>query len=115
VWQRRQKISPQQVTTGPALIEGVKRMNVVMKHPQQREGIAQRNHYAMDIDRGRNCYTCRGFGHMAQYCRNKGTGGRIGQGRRLEYGNESNRQRRTEGGNEQQDNLNGEQDLILLN
>ena len=52
---------------------------------------------------------------MAQYCRNKGTGGRIGQGRRLEYGNESNRQRRTEGGNEQQDNLNGEQDLILLN
>ena len=25
----------------------------------------------MEIDRGRNCYARRGFGHMAHYCRNR--------------------------------------------
>ena len=39
---------------------------------------------------------------------------RIGEDRRLEYGNKNNRQRRSEEGNEQ-NNLNGKQDLILLN
>ena len=32
----------------------------------------RRDPYAMDIDRGRNCYVCRGFGHIAQHCRNRG-------------------------------------------
>jgi len=52
-------------------MEGVKRMNTVMLHPQQREEVAQRNPYVIEIDRGRNCYACGGFGHMAQYCRNR--------------------------------------------
>jgi len=26
----------------------------------------------MEIDRGRNCYACGGFGHMACHCRNRG-------------------------------------------
>jgi len=89
---------PQQVTTGPAPMERVKRMNTVMMYPQQREGVAQRNPYTMDIDKERNCYTCGEFGHMTWHCRNKGTGGRIGQGRRLEYENESNGQRRMKEG-----------------
>ena len=33
VWQRRQEISPQQVTTGSALMEGMERMNTVMVRP----------------------------------------------------------------------------------
>jgi len=95
-------------------MEGVERMNAVMMCPQQRVGDTQRNPYAMDVDRRerRNCYNCGGFGHMARYCRNRGIGNRIGKGRRLEYGG-NKRQRRIEGGNREQ-NLNGEQDLILL-
>ena len=57
-----------------------------MVYPQQRVGFAQRNSYAMDVDRGRNCYACGGFGHIAWHCRNRGVENRIGKGRRLEYG-----------------------------
>jgi len=39
----------------------------------------------MEIDRGRNCYVCRGFGHMAHHCRNSGRG-RTMERRRVEYG-----------------------------
>ena len=28
--------------------------------------------YAMEVDRGRNCFACRGFRHMACHCRNRG-------------------------------------------
>ena len=28
--------------------------------------------FAMEVDRGRNCYACGGFGHMARNCRNRG-------------------------------------------
>ena len=59
---------PQQVITVPALIKGVKRMNVVVVREQkqgQRMGPLRRDPYAMEVDRGRNCYTCRGFRHMA--------------------------------------------------
>jgi len=38
----------------------------------------------MEVDWGRNCYTCRGFGHMARHCRNRGRG-RPMEGRRVEY------------------------------
>jgi len=37
----------------------------------------------MEVDRGRNCYACRGFGHMACHCRNRE---RVMQRRRIEYG-----------------------------
>ena len=56
---------PQQVTTEPTPIKGVERMNVVIIHPQQREGVAQRNLYAIEVDRGKNCYACGRFRHMA--------------------------------------------------
>ena len=79
---------PQQVTTGPAPMEGVERTNVVaMRGQGQGAGIPpRRDPFAMDIDRGRNCYTCRGFGHMAHHYRNQGQRGRIADNRRVEYG-----------------------------
>ena len=84
VWQRRQQL-PQQVTTGPAPMEGVERMNVVVMRGQG-AGVPQRwDPFTMDIDRGRNCYACGGFGHMARNCRNRGMRGRVGENRRVEY------------------------------
>ena len=86
-------------------------MNVVMLHPQQREGVAQRNLYVMEVDRGRNCYACGKFRHMARHCRNRGERIRIGDGKRLEY-----RQRWGREGNfEQLDNLKEEKNLESLN
>ena len=40
----------------------------------------------MDIDRGRNCYACGGFGHKARHCRNWGQRGRVVDNRRVNYG-----------------------------
>ena len=40
----------------------------------------------MEVDRGRNCFACGGFGHMARHCRNRGRGGRVAKNRRVEYG-----------------------------
>jgi len=52
---------------------------------------------------------------LARNCRNRGIGNKIGEERRLEYGNGNNRQRRRmKGEDEQNNNLNGDQDLILL-
>ena len=52
---------------------------------------------------------------MARNCRNRGVKNRIGERRRLEYGsNENNGQKRVEGENEQ-NNLNREGDLIVFN
>jgi len=42
--------------------------------------------YAMEVDRGRNCYACGRFGHMARNCRNWGQRGRVVDNRRVEYG-----------------------------
>jgi len=83
VWQRRQ-MPPQQATMRPALMERVEKMNVVMvRGPEQEMGVPpRRDSYAMEVDRGRNCYTCREFGHMAHHCRNRG---RVAEGRRLEF------------------------------
>jgi len=105
---------PQQwVPTELALIEEIERMDAVIVHPQQRIGVAQRNPYAMDVDRGRNCYACGGFRHMAWHCRNKEVGNRIGEGRRLKYGNrENNEQRRIK--ENRANNLNRERDLIVF-
>jgi len=37
----------------------------------------------MEVDRGRNCYACGGFGHIAHHCRNRRRGM---QERRVEIG-----------------------------
>ena len=56
----------------PALMEGVERMNViVVRQLGQRMGMSpRRDPYAMKVDREKNCYVCREFGHMAYHCRN---------------------------------------------
>ena len=88
VWQRRQP--PQQATTGPAPMEGVERTNAVVVRGQgQSAGIPPRwDPFAMEVDSGRNCFACGGFGHMAHHCRNRGMRGRVGENRRIEYGGE---------------------------
>ena len=89
VWQRRQPL-PQQATIGPVLMEGVERTNAVVVRGQgqgqgQSVGVPlRRDPYAMEVDRGRNCFACGGFGHMARHCRNRGSG-RPMEGRRVEY------------------------------
>jgi len=90
VWQRRQPL-PQQATIGPAPMEGVERTNVVVVRGSE-QGAGQsmgapprRDPFAIEVDKGRNCYACGGFGHMAHHCRNKGRG-RLMDGRRVEYG-----------------------------
>ena len=72
-WLRRQKVPQQQVQTGPTPIEGVKKMNAVIVHSNQRVGLVQCNPYAMKVDRGnRNCYNCGRFRHLMRNYRNKG-------------------------------------------
>ena len=58
---------------GPAPMEGVERTNAVVVRGQgQDAGIPPRQDpFAMEVDRGRNCFACGGFGHMACHCRNK--------------------------------------------
>ena len=101
----------QQATTGPTPMEGVERTNaVIVRELGQGAGSPpRRDPYAMEVDRGRNCYACEGFGHMAHHCRNRGRG-RLMEGRRVEYG----------GGRikeiyDQRDNLKGVENLELLN
>ena len=102
---------PQQATTGPAPMEGVERTNAVVVRGQgQDTGIPpRRDPFAMEVDRGRNCYTCGGFGHMARNCRNRGRG-RPMDGRRVEYGGG-----RIEEIFDNSNNLKGAENLELLN
>jgi len=89
VWQRRQ-MPPQQATTGSALMKEVERINAVIVREQgqglgQDAGVPLRwDPYVMEVDRGRNCYVCESFGHMAYHCRNKRKG-KVIEGRRVEY------------------------------
>jgi len=112
-WQRRQPL-PQQATTGPAPMEGVERTNAVVLRGlgvgsgQNAGGPPKRDPFAMEVDRGRNCYACGGFGHMARHCRNRGRG-RPMDGRRVEYGGG-----RIEEIFDQRDNLKGVENLELL-
>ena len=91
-------------------MEEVEWINMVIVHPNQRAGLAQHNLYAMKVNQGnRNCYSCRGFGHLARNCRSRGARNRIGKRKRLEY-----KQRMTMEGNHRQNNLNREEDLVVL-
>ena len=73
-------------------MEGVERTNaVVVRGGGQGQGQnmgapPRRDPYAMEIDRGRNCFACGGFGHMARNCINRGMRGRVAENRRVEYG-----------------------------
>jgi len=73
-------------------------------------GFIQYNLYTININKNnRNCYNYRGFGHLVRTCKNRGIEGRIGEGRRLEYGNGNNRHKgMIEEENENNNNLNGE-------
>ena len=71
VWQRRQSL-PQQATMGPAPMEGIERTNTVVVRGQGAGVPQRRDPFAMEVDRGRNCFACGGFGHMACHCRNRG-------------------------------------------
>ena len=92
-------------------MEGVERTNVVVVRGQgQGVGIPpRRDPFAMEVDRGRNCYVCGEFGHMACHCRNRGRG-RPMDGRRMDYGGG-----RIEEIFDQRNNLKGAENLELLN
>ena len=105
---------PQQATTGPAPMEGVERTNaVVVRGSGQGQSMGappRRNLFAMEVDCRRNCYACRGSGHMARHCRNRGMRGRVAENRRVEYG-----RGRIEEINNLADNLKEGENLELLN
>jgi len=111
VWQRRQMPS-QQATTGPAPMEEIERMNVVVVRGQEQgqgaEVPPRQDPYVMEVDQGRNCYACGGFGHMARHYRNKGRE-RAMERRRMEYGGE-----RIEKIHEHSNNLKEMENLELL-
>ena len=94
VWPKRQEVQQQWALTVLVLIESVKKTNVVIVHPNQRVWFVQYNPYVIEVDRRRNCYSCGGFGYLAQNCRRQ----IIDQGKRMEYENN---------GNYKQNNLNG--------
>jgi len=91
-------------------MEGVERTNAVVVRGQGQgaEVPPRRDPYAMKVDRGRNCYACRGFGHMAHHCRNRGRG-RLMKEMRVEYGGG-----RIEEINEHSNNLKEVENLELL-
>jgi len=113
VWQRRQM--PQQATMGPAPMEGIERMNAVVVRGlgvgggQNMGAPPRQDPFTMEVDCGRNCYACGGFGHMARNCRNRGRG-RPMDGRRVEYGGG-----RIEEIFDNSNNLKGGENLELLN
>jgi len=86
---------------------------VVMRNQGQRQRMEpqRRDPYTMEVNRGRNCYACREFGHMAQHYRNRGEENRIGEDTRLEYGPRW----RGERINRQRNNLKEEENLESLN
>ena len=103
----------QQVLAGPTLMEEIERTNVVVvRNPLQRQGREggkmKKNPYIMEVDWGRNCYSCGEFGYLARKCKNRE---RIEQERRVEY-RENNRQRRMI---ENGQYLNRDRYLIVLN
>ena len=71
-------------------MEGVERTNAVVLRGSgvgQSAGIPPWwDPFAIEVDRGWNCYACGGFGHIACHCRNQGQRGRVVENRRVEYG-----------------------------
>ena len=92
-------------------MEGIERTNVVVVRGSGQGAwiLPRRDPYAMEVNRGRNCYTCGGFGHMARHCRNSGRG-RPMEGRRVEYNGG-----RIEEIFDNMNNLKGGENLELLN
>jgi len=92
-------------------MEEVERTNtmVVRELGQTMEIPPKRNPHTMEVDRGINCYACRGFGHMVYHYRNRRRD-RVEQRRRLEYG-----RGRFEGNYKHLDNLKGVENLESLN
>ena len=67
-------------------MEGIEKTNAVVRGQGQGAGVPPRQDpFAMEVDRGRNCFACGGFGHMAHHCRNWGMRGRVAENRRVEY------------------------------
>ena len=66
-------------------MERVERTNKVIVCLNQQAGfVPQQDLYTMEVDQeNRNCYNCRGFGHLARNCKNKETGDKIEKSRRL--------------------------------
>jgi len=73
-------------------MEGVERTNAVVVRGlgvgvgQNMRAPPRWDPYAMEIDRGRNCYAYGGFRHMARHCRNREQRERVVENRRVEYG-----------------------------
>ncbi len=83
---------------------------MVVREQGQGAGFSpRRDPYMMEIDRGRNCYACRGFGHMARHCRNRERR-RLTEGKRVEYD-----EGRIEEIFDNSNNLKGGENLELLN
>ena len=93
------------MTIGPASMKGIERTNTMVTRNLGRQiGPPKRDSYMIDVDRGRNCYVCGGFGYLARNCKNSGVGNRIGEERRLEY----RHRRMIEEENKNTNNLNGD-------
>jgi len=94
-------------------MEGIERTNtVVVRGQEQGQDVGnppKQDPYAIEVDRGRNCYACGGFGHIVHHCRNKGRG-RVIKGRRVEY-----RGGRIKEIHKLLNNLKGVENLELLN
>ena len=91
---------------GPTLIKELERINVVMARNPLLEQVGKeeelrRNSYIMNVNRERNCYSCREFGNLVRNCRNKSI---IGQERRIEHKNNENTR----------NNLKEEENLVVL-
>ena len=63
VWPKRQEMQQQRAPIGPVLMEGIERTNaVVVRGAGQGAGVPpRRDLFAMEVDRGRNCYACGEF------------------------------------------------------
>jgi len=86
-----------------ALIEKVEKMNTVVVYPNQWAGfVPRRDSYTINIDRGKNYYSCGEFRHLARNCRNWEI---VGQERRLEYGDNLNNMN---------NNLNGKESMVVF-
>ena len=72
-------------------------------------GPPRQDPYTMEVNRRRNCYTCRGFRHMARHCRNR-VRRRPMKRRRVKYSRE-----RIEEIYDNMNNLKGVENLELFN